>query len=111
MWTSNSKYFGTQFKDKVKKEVSRVRSVFQNEMKDVTYLFFGDRFNSDDQCFQALCQILDMKFIGIKNPFDTGKQIERDFELDHGLFEQAIWQALKQAAECDHHYMYEKEWE
>ena len=112
MYNHKSNYLSPKFKAKIKQAIKEMRPTFVNEMDGHGEIYFGHRFNDDDQCFQGFVNCLPGKHVNKESELrEWGVNIEHALELNHGVYRQAVWNGLKNAAETDWHYQFEKSWD
>jgi len=107
MFTSGSRFVPAQFKEKlidaIRAERPGYRFARDRELD-------GRRWRDDEECFQAAMQVL----LGLNFDQDRVLEIIASFaaRVDTGLtsFNELARQALSNAASCDWHYTYEKDW-
>lgn len=126
MYTSESRLFSKEFETKAKAAIARQIEAFKgysvevfgkamreaygaNQVKE-----YGYRWKDVDQCYQAMIMRFGQKMFQERGPgFMTegeAKSIERMHFGSEYLFEISAAEGVRGAADCDHWYMFEKDW-
>ena len=128
MLNDNAKYFTEDFKTKTITKIRAARLAFcmetfraglddiQAKPYDFSTVDYhpGRRFFSDEECWNAFVTVITkgQPWVHRHDHINKAEASTLEFEMDRNEEEwrRSIWKAMKAAAECDHHYTYEKEY-
>ena len=119
MKAPGSEAFCEQFRAWVSNLIDSTRTDFQYEMRGEeiqrTKIYFGSRFNSNQDVFEAFVSGLGVPPLGL----DFGSEVKRKtwatawmtrLKENESEAKARVWDALKSAAEVDLYYDQEKSW-
>lgn len=127
MLNDNARFFTEDFKSKTITLIKIARiafsmEVFKESEQEVKIRphdyatvehFAGWRFFSDEQCWNSFVTVVGPQPWAFSAEFVAKKQaaeIEHAMDLNREVWRKNVWKAVKDAAACDHHYEYDKEY-